>query len=215
MTASTPHTQQNDAISAATDVEEPTDNMAAAAVTPPSSDSEDCCDDGDDSCGAGETSVGSDDVPDEFVCPLTFEVFDDPLMTRAGHNFERKAIVAWIMTGHVTCPLTRQPLSYRQLIPNANLRLRVERWKREHGYEVRADLESERRKERQFMFLVEPPPNSELEARWNRNLEAARQHGRRQREARNSQGTGLSPATQRRRLTGLLGVVRRASLTES
>ena len=33
-------------------------------------------------------------IPDEYICPLTLEIMDKPLMNRYGHNFERDAILA-------------------------------------------------------------------------------------------------------------------------
>ena len=43
-----------------------------------------------------DQSIG--EIPDRFFCPLTLEVMQDPVVTRFGNNFERKAIVEWIMT---------------------------------------------------------------------------------------------------------------------
>jgi hypothetical protein len=178
-------------------------------ISPPTSDAED--NDyfsGNDSSDDGD----GDGIPNEFICPLTFEIFDDPLMTRAGHNFERTAIVSWLKTGHTTCPLTREPLAYHLLLPNSNLRMRVEKWKREKGYEIVHDVESERWKDRQFMFLMDCPPDSDLELRFNQNREEPLEQGRR-RETRNVRGSRTTPPSQRRRLVGLLNAVRRTPLS--
>lgn len=215
------NSKQSEAVAttSATDseVEELAQNQTTVGVvTPLNTDSED----NNNECSSGnDNSDGDDDeeeeeIPTEFICPLTFEIFVDPLMTRAGHNFERQAILSWLRTGHDTCPLTRTPLSYNQLIPNSNLRTRVEKWKRDHGHEVNDDVENERREDTQFLFLIDCPPDSDLELRLNRNLEAVRLLGRRQSETRSPRPpTGVSPATQRRRLSGLLNVVRRNPLT--
>jgi hypothetical protein len=75
-----------------------------------------------------------DEQPDpSFICPLTLEVMRDPLMDRKGLNFERHAIVEWLNRGNATCPLTREPLSYSKLVPNAALRLKIEQWKKDHN----------------------------------------------------------------------------------
>jgi hypothetical protein len=42
----------------------------------------------------GEASIGYVAVPQErFICPLTNEMMEDPVMTREGLNFEPKAIL--------------------------------------------------------------------------------------------------------------------------
>ena len=87
-----------------------------------------------------------DSPPSNFICPLTLEIMSDPLMTCKNHlNFERSAIVEWLNRGNTTCPLTREPLSYGKLVPNAALRLQIEQWKRDHGIPVEK-LKSKREK---------------------------------------------------------------------
>lgn len=76
------------------------------------------------------------DIPDWAMCPLTLEIMNDPLMDRDGLNYERKAIVEWLNRGHSTCPLTRKPLSYRMLAPNAQLKLRLDNWRLQHNQPV-------------------------------------------------------------------------------
>jgi hypothetical protein len=75
-------------------------------------------------------------VPDEFICPLTLEIFSDPLMSKHGHNFERNAILEWLAEGNPECPLTRKPLSPSMLFPNAQMRLKVKKWQEENQLEV-------------------------------------------------------------------------------
>ena len=76
------------------------------------------------------------DVPSDLVCPLTLEVFTDPLASKYGHNFEREAIMEWLATHNQVCPLTRQPLSPSMLFPNAKLRLKIRSWQQENALEV-------------------------------------------------------------------------------
>lgn len=71
-------------------------------------------------------------VPDEFICPLTLEVFEDPIMTRTGLSFERKAILEWVVgEGRTTCPITRTPLVPSMMVSNVALRLRIRQWRHE------------------------------------------------------------------------------------
>jgi hypothetical protein len=75
-------------------------------------------------------------VPDEFICPLTLEIFSDPLMSKHGHNFERNAILEWLAEGNPECPLTRKPLSPSMLFPNVKMRLKVKKWQEENNLEI-------------------------------------------------------------------------------
>ena len=67
------------------------------------------------------------DVPVDFICPITNTIMTQPLMTRDGHRFERKAIIARIQEVG-TCPLTGRALSPRGLIPDKALEQRIEFW---------------------------------------------------------------------------------------
>jgi hypothetical protein len=54
-------------------------------------------------------------IPDEFLCPLTLEIMQQPVMTRWGHNFERDVLMKW-MQYHSHCPMTRNPISLKDVI---------------------------------------------------------------------------------------------------
>jgi U-box domain len=82
---------------------------------------------------AGETIA----VPNEFICPITFDVIRYPLVSRYGHVFERRAIVQWLeqdanANGKSHCPLTRQPLSSRDLQPHFSLLRAITTWQQKH-----------------------------------------------------------------------------------
>lgn len=70
--------------------------------------------------------------PAEFVCSLTMDLMEDPVVSRYGQSYERMAICEWLALGHDTCPMTRQPLRLSGLITNYALRTRIERWKRDN-----------------------------------------------------------------------------------
>lgn len=57
--------------------------------------------------------------PKDFVCPITSQVFDDPVTLETGQTYERRAIQEWIDRGNSTCPITRQQLQSTQL-PKTN-----------------------------------------------------------------------------------------------
>ena len=194
--------------------------------------------DTDTSNGTEDEGVDSD-IPEEFICPLTLEIYSDPLMSRRGLNFERKAIIEWLDRGHETCPLTRDPLGYGRLVPNARLRLEVEEWKRKHGYEIKPrDVEAEM-KNRQFLWksqhfvcmtLIDtdtttdtdrlPALTASTSTSGGNNNHSQRQIIRSLRRRRDdARSTGLSPATQRPRFVTLVGealnTVRRAPIVNS
>lgn len=58
-------------------------------------------------------------TPKDFVCPITSNIFDDPVTLETGQTYERKAIQEWLDRGNSTCPITRQKLHNTQL-PKTN-----------------------------------------------------------------------------------------------
>lgn len=58
-----------------------------------------------------------DTIPPEFFCPITDEIFFEPVMTSDGQTYERSAIEEWLKT-HDKSPLTGKALTNKKLIPN-------------------------------------------------------------------------------------------------
>ncbi|KAG7672367.1 hypothetical protein Ndes2526B_g09123 [Nannochloris sp. 'desiccata'] len=56
------------------------------------------------------------EAPSELVCPITHAVFFDPVLTQAGHAYERKSIEQHLRTTD-TDPMSRQPLLNPSLTP--------------------------------------------------------------------------------------------------
>ncbi|KAA8528755.1 hypothetical protein F0562_036110 [Nyssa sinensis] len=69
----------------------------------------------------------------DFVCPITRQIFCDPVTLETGQTYERKAIQEWMKRGNTTCPITRQPLSATTL-PKTNYVLKrlITTWKEQH-----------------------------------------------------------------------------------
>lgn len=66
--------------------------------------------------------------PSELLCPLSLELFEDPVTAPSGHTFSR----AWIenhLKRSSTNPMTREPLTAKQLYPNLVAREAVERYR--------------------------------------------------------------------------------------
>jgi U-box domain len=82
-----------------------------------------------DCCSMVEVARALDvDVPSEFICPITMDVMQRPLMAISGFNFEHDAIMKWINTTSNTCPLTRQELRTADLFRNKALEKRISMW---------------------------------------------------------------------------------------
>eukprot|EP01116_Phalansterium_solitarium_P017395 TRINITY_DN4273_c0_g1_i1.p1 TRINITY_DN4273_c0_g1~~TRINITY_DN4273_c0_g1_i1.p1 ORF type:complete len:1462 (-),score=497.96 TRINITY_DN4273_c0_g1_i1:123-4508(-) len=72
-------------------------------------------------------SSASPDRPPEFVCGLTNEIMQDPVIAADGFSYERKSIEAWFATGNKTSPLTNNPMG-STLNPNLKLKSEIRDW---------------------------------------------------------------------------------------
>ena len=52
-----------------------------------------------------------------LACPITFHLFEDPVIAEDGNTYERSAIILWIQHNH-TSPLTRETITVEGLRPN-------------------------------------------------------------------------------------------------
>ena len=57
----------------------------------------------------------------DFICPITLDVYRDPVLAGDGHVYERIAIAQWIER-HGTSPLTREPLNVNDLRSEENIK---------------------------------------------------------------------------------------------
>lgn len=72
-------------------------------------------------------------APDDFFCPITQELMQDPVIAQDGHTYERSAIESWFQHGSGLSPMTNQPLPNDSIIPNFNLKSQISSWKAENG----------------------------------------------------------------------------------
>ncbi|KAF7819795.1 putative E3 ubiquitin-protein ligase LIN-1 [Senna tora] len=81
--------------------------------------------------------------PKDFVCPITSNLFDDPVTLETGQTYERKAIEEWFNRGNSTCPITRQKLQNTQL-PKTNYVLKrlIASWKEQNPNSIPSPSES-------------------------------------------------------------------------
>lgn len=88
----------------------------------------------DDDDEAGQNQRASLDYsrpPDNYYCPLTLQLMEDPVNDSCGHCFERDAITSWLEY-HSLCPISRKPLDPHDLRPSAALQQRIRQWKENH-----------------------------------------------------------------------------------
>jgi hypothetical protein len=61
-----------------------------------------------------------------FLCPITREIMEDPVMAADGHTYEHRAIAAWFALGRRTSPSTGANIGSNNLIPNVGIRKAIE-----------------------------------------------------------------------------------------
>ena len=69
--------------------------------------------------------------PDAFVCPITQELMDEPVMAFDGHTYERRAIERWFKRRQ-TSPKTGEQLANAVLLPNHAMRGQIIEWREQH-----------------------------------------------------------------------------------
>lgn len=66
-------------------------------------------------------------APEEFVCPLTRVLFENPVIAADGHTYEASDMAQWLQRSDIS-PVAGTPLEHKLLIPNYALRSMMERW---------------------------------------------------------------------------------------
>ncbi|KAJ3683962.1 hypothetical protein LUZ61_013126 [Rhynchospora tenuis] len=72
-------------------------------------------------------------IPDEFRCPISLELMQDPVIVSTGQTYEHICIEKWLASGHDTCPSTQQRLAHRSLTTNYVLRSLIAQWCEANG----------------------------------------------------------------------------------
>ena len=62
------------------------------------------------------------EIPDAYLCPITMDPMEDPVIAADGHSYEKSEINAWFALGNNTSPKTGAALPHQFLTPNHNLR---------------------------------------------------------------------------------------------
>jgi hypothetical protein len=64
-------------------------------------------------------------IPNEYYCPITGVVMKDPVLMKDGHTYERGAIATHLERNPMS-PMTREPLSMADAVPNRALKALIE-----------------------------------------------------------------------------------------
>lgn len=68
-------------------------------------------------------------IPELFICPISLELFKDPVTLCTGQTYDRSSIQKWLAAGNLTCPVTMQKLDDSiTMVPNHTLRHLITQW---------------------------------------------------------------------------------------
>lgn len=85
-------------------------------------------------------------IPDDYLCPITHEIMEDPVITWDGHSYERRSITEWYGRGKRNSPLTGVFSDDISLIPNQRLKTIIQDFvkalpKLQRENQIQVDLE--------------------------------------------------------------------------
>lgn len=72
------------------------------------------------------SNINTNNIPQEFLCPITLSIMEDPVICDDGYTYEREAI---IRLPNSISPMTRQSINKFNLIPNRAIKDAIERYK--------------------------------------------------------------------------------------
>lgn len=75
-------------------------------------------------------SEENQEIPEEFICPISFVIMKDPYVDLEGNSYEKEEIFRWLSTKSVS-PITRNSLDKSKLAPNRALKTSIERYCRQ------------------------------------------------------------------------------------
>ena len=87
-------------------------------------------------------------IPQDYLCPITQDIMENPVIAADGHSYEEAAILQWLKTGHKTSPLTNIKLNHAALTPNFALKKAIGSFKEklpifQREYQIQVDLQED------------------------------------------------------------------------
>ena len=78
---------------------------------------------------SSSASAGDDSIPTEFLCAINGHVMKAPVRARTSNLvFEKATIELWLSSRGSVCPLTGDPLTKEDLVPDDELRNKIKRY---------------------------------------------------------------------------------------
>ena len=74
--------------------------------------------------------VQEEQIPQQYVCPLSLDIMRDPVMAADGYTYEREEIHNWLSQNNRS-PMTNLEMPSKDLLPNRSLNSAIESWKNE------------------------------------------------------------------------------------
>jgi serine/threonine protein kinase len=102
---------------------------------------------------------------DSLKCPITCELFCDPVTGQDGHTYERQAIIAWLQKNG-TSPITREPMAIDSLRPNHTVKKMIDEFTStsiQKHYIFKLDVDIRKTKRRP---IFQAPGKAIYEAEW-------------------------------------------------
>ncbi|RWR80785.1 E3 ubiquitin-protein ligase PUB23-like protein [Cinnamomum micranthum f. kanehirae] len=85
------------------------------------------------------------EIPPFFICPISLQIMKDPVTLSTGISYDRESIDRWLFTyNHITCPVTKQPLTDRNLTPNSTLLRLIQSWRIQNSSKIISLVKSPR-----------------------------------------------------------------------
>ena len=81
---------------------------------------------------AASAPAPAPEPPDEYLCPISHELMEDPVFATDGHTYERREIERWFQK-KLTSPKTSAPLETSAIFPNHVLRRLIIEWCEAHS----------------------------------------------------------------------------------
>jgi len=76
-----------------------------------------------------QKTINYDDAPEEFIDPLTYNLMENPVILPSSHiNIDRRTIEEYLLA-NPTDPFNRNPLTKEELIPNKELKKKIDDYK--------------------------------------------------------------------------------------
>ena len=99
----------------------------------------------EESNAAAKIQVSAALPPKWMLCPITKDIMKDPVMTKYGNSYERKAILRKLDKDGEVDPLSGKPLHASDICTNHKLAFEIKQWNLHHGepYEEMTRLEVE------------------------------------------------------------------------